>query len=246
MKRFCIALAIMLVGCAPPWMADTGVGNDLFRQGRLEEALARYEAVVASHPSPAASYNLGTALASLRRDDEALKRLDSAVTTADPAVAAPAQYNRGIVLFRMGDCEHARDAFAAALQLAPADQDASFNLGIVDRALAVAPGQPGAACKADRSTAGQPSESGDGTGREQVIGQGDPDSGGEDQPGGVSEQMRRLLAQLQQGAGNRATELNSDHPNMTLDEALRLLDEVRGGQGGFDELMRGSSGVIQP
>jgi len=231
-----LAGALVVLGCSPGWGAENRIANDLFRQGRLEEALAGYEALSVHQPSPEAAFNAGTALAGLRRDQAALQRLQSALDGAPPAVQAAAHYNRGIVLFRMGDCLRARDAFVAALQAEPDAQDARFNLEIVERELARPPGQPGGSCLADRVAGREPSAS-----------EGDGDSaetpGAPDQPApldprtALSQQMQDLLAQIQRPSGNRDTDLLSDHPNMSLEQALRLLEEVRGRQGSFESLL---------
>ena len=228
----------------PDWSADNRAANDLFRQGRLEEALAEFESVVARHPSAGASYNVGTALAGLRRDEAAVARLESALDAASPAVQAAAHYNRGIVLFRLGDCVGALEAFAATLQLEPADQDARFNLEVVQREMARGIDQPGGACLSELLAGRQPSAS-EGDGEETAgveLGQEEADAQNE----GLSQQMRDLLNQIQRGSGNRATDLLSQHPNMSLEEALRLLDEVRGRLGGFESLLHGGTGVVQP
>jgi tetratricopeptide (TPR) repeat protein len=228
--------AFLLVGCAPGWVAENRIANDLFRQGRFEEALARYEDVIADHPSAEAAFNAGTALAGLRRDQGALQRLQSAADGAPPSVQAAAHYNRGIVLFRMGDCPGSRDAFAAALQIEPEAADARFNLEVVEREMARPPGQQGSLCLADRAAGREPTpgdSQGDNT--EGSAAQGEP--GPVDPRSIPSQQMQDLLSTIQRPSGSRDTTLLSDHPNMTLEQALRLLEEVRGRQGTFESLL---------
>jgi len=228
----------MLVACGLDPNSDARAANDLFRQGRYEDAWSRYEAVLARNPAPEIAFNAGTALAALRRDQPALPRLEMALESPRTDVQAAAQYNRGYVLFRLGDCLRARDAFAAAVQLAPNDEDARFNLDVVLREIARGPGAPGSVCQADQSdgtpVASQPQdgdEDADGTEPNQAQQQNLPDN--------LSEQMRQLLSQLQQPrpGGDRTTQLDSDHPNMSREEALRLLEEARKRQGGFDTML---------
>jgi tetratricopeptide (TPR) repeat protein len=239
-KLFPLVAALLLMGCAPGWVAENRIANDLFRQGRLDEALTRYEAVIADHPSPEAAFNAGTALAGLRRDQGALQRLQSAVDGAPASVQAAAQYNRGIVFFRMGDCGRAREAFIAALQLEPDAQDARFNLDIVEREMLRPPGQQGGACLVEQ-VAGRDPSSGDSDGDDQ-----EDSSATSGQPVPVdprsipSQQMQDLLSSIQRPSGSRDTDLLSDHPNMTVEQAMRLLEEVRGRQGGFESLLHGT------
>jgi hypothetical protein len=188
------------------------------------------------------SFNAGTALAGLGRDSDAAWRLESALDGAAPEVQAAAHYNRGIVLFRLGDCARARGAFAAALALNAADEDARFNLAAVERELARG---PGGACQGERVAGAQSSSSSEGEGEEMPGGEPAAEAEEGDQLG-LSEPMRDLLTRLQQGSGNRATELQSDHPNMSPAEALRLLEEVRDRMGGFESVLHGASGVVQP
>lgn len=244
MRLLWALVAVVILGCVPEWSAENRAANELFRQGRFEEALARYEALRARYPSAEASYNAGTALAALGRDVDALVRLESALAGAAPMVQAADHYNRGIVLFRLGDCLRAREAFAAALQIEPADQDARFNLEVVERTLARGLDHPAGACLSERVAGSQPSAS-EGDGEEmpgEELGASETDA----QTDGLSQQMRDLLAQIQRGPGNRATDLLSQHPNMSLEEALRLLEEARGRLGGFESLLYGSSGAVQP
>ena len=229
--------AVALIACSLDSGADARGANDLFRQGRYEDAWSRYEAILARSPAPEIAYNAGTALAALRRDQPALPRLELALESPRTEVQAAAQYNRGYVLFRLGDCLRARDAFAAALQLAPNDEDARFNLDVVQREMARGPGAPGSVCLTEQAQAGDsaPGDSSDGdddaTGSEPSQTQNLPDN--------LSEQMRQLLNQLQQPrpGGDRTTQLDSDHPNMSRDEALRLLEEARRRQGGFESML---------
>jgi tetratricopeptide (TPR) repeat protein len=231
----------MAASCVTEWAAQNQAANELFSQGRFEEALAHYESLRARYPMAEISYNAGTTLAGLGRDSDAAWRLESSLEGASPAVQAAAHYNRGFVLFRLGDCARAREAFAAALAINAADEDARFNLGAVERELARG---PGGACLGERVAGAQASSSEEG-GEEMPGGEPGADAEQGDQPG-LSEPMRDLLTRLQQGSGNRATELQTDHPNMSIEEALQLLEEVRGRLGGFEAVLHGATGVVQP
>jgi tetratricopeptide (TPR) repeat protein len=245
MRLVWLLIALLLVSCAPDWGAENRAANDLFRQGRFDEAFARYEAVAARHPSTIITYNAGTALAGLRRDNAALDRLDAALEGASPAVQAAAHYNRGIVLFRLGDCAGAHGAFSTALLLQPGDADARFNLDVVERELARGPDPQGACRQGDQDGRGQSASQPD-AGGEEATGDSAGQTEAQDQRGVPSEQMRQLLAQLQQSSSTRATDLGSEHPDMSVEDALHLLEEVRKSQGGFESLVYGSSGIIRP
>lgn len=63
----------------------------------------------------------------------------AAVTATDPALAALASYDLGVVALETGDLPRARDAFLDALALEPEDVSARFNLEWVLEALARTP-----------------------------------------------------------------------------------------------------------
>jgi len=65
-----------------------------------------------------------------RGQQDAARRafLAAALTARDPAVAALAYYDLGVVALETGDYEEARDAFFDALALAPRDREARYNL----------------------------------------------------------------------------------------------------------------------
>ena len=87
----------------------------LLAAGRFEEGVQAYRSLIASNPdSPTLYLNLGYALEHLDRLDEALAALDRALELA-PELAL-ANYNRGVVLERLGDREGAIVAFRAAAQ----------------------------------------------------------------------------------------------------------------------------------
>lgn len=104
--------------------------NALWRAGRLEEAIRRYDATLRIRPDLAAAHNnRGNALKQLRRLDDALTSFDLAVR-CDPAFAG-GHYNRGNVLKELNRYEEALAAFDAALRLRPDFADAQVNRGNV-------------------------------------------------------------------------------------------------------------------
>ncbi len=99
----------------------------LARDGRLDDALARYDVALRKAPLlVAAWYNRGIDLMSAGRLEEALANFDRAIDLHPND--AQAHNNRGIAKARMGDLEGARADWQSALKLEPGMREAYDNL----------------------------------------------------------------------------------------------------------------------
>ena len=140
----------------------------------------------------------------------------------------------------MGRYEDARDAYREALRIEPTDRDAKFNLEIVQRILSGRPAQPGQQSGPGQGQAGSPNPGA----------QGPAQSG---QPNAASPQPGQSPGQPQEPTSDPT---NSTDPNaqpspelrpalddfrrgLTIDEALRVLDALRGEQRGVGQLLEG-------
>ncbi|MGI9170623.1 MAG: sulfotransferase, partial [Caulobacteraceae bacterium] len=125
------------------------------QEGRLDEAIADFEAALADAPGDASLLSaLGLCLARSGRYVEALARLDTALAL-EPGLAA-AHYNRGWALENSGDFSGARPAYERAVAIEPGHVTAIGALSslagragdwtgareIARRALAIDPEQP--------------------------------------------------------------------------------------------------------
>jgi hypothetical protein len=176
---------------AGPVMAQTPPG-DQSRAGDSER-VARYRATVERRDRPVDSYNLGTALLLDDRPAEAREPLQRADGSARERVRVYGQYNLGVASGLVGRAEGAPDAQRSALLAArqafrqvlrdvPADEDARWNLELIEKWLE----------EAEESSGGQeggeqpPSQAG-GQGAEQG------DSGGSQQRPLTHEEAAALL-----------------------------------------------------
>jgi tetratricopeptide (TPR) repeat protein len=101
----------------------------LHRAGRVSEALAEYDSVLATRPDNPDALNLsGVALFQLGDAAGAEKRLRRAVERAPDH--AEAFGNLGIVLKARGRRDEAESAYARAVAIEPSNANALFNLGI--------------------------------------------------------------------------------------------------------------------
>lgn len=106
-----------------------------------DEEIARLEAALRDAPGDATQL-IALGVARLERGDAAAGRraLREATATADaPGLAALAHYDLGVAALEAGALEEAREAFFAALALAPDDDEARFNLAWTLEALRNAP-----------------------------------------------------------------------------------------------------------
>jgi protein O-mannosyl-transferase len=118
-------------------LAESNLANDLFQQGRLDEAITHAEAAIAIQPDyPDAENCLGMALLQTGRLDEAMSHFQSALKM-NPDFAS-AHNNYGMALFQNGRLDEAIPQFQAALEAQPDMADAHNNLG----AALVQKGQP--------------------------------------------------------------------------------------------------------
>ncbi|HZK98458.1 MAG TPA: sulfotransferase [Caulobacteraceae bacterium] len=100
------------------------------REGRLDQAIADFEAVLADAPGDFATLNaLGLCLARIGRPAEGLDRLDMAI--AINPTFAPAHFNRGWTLESLGDLGAAKAAYARALTIDPAHAQALGGLAVL-------------------------------------------------------------------------------------------------------------------
>ncbi len=108
-------------------------GRDLRQAGRLPEALAAFDALLARAPRAAAPRALrGLTLCNLDRFDEGLADLREAIAL-EPRNAA-FRCDLGLVLFALDAVRESEAELRRALMLAPGDPDALTNLALVLRA----------------------------------------------------------------------------------------------------------------
>jgi tetratricopeptide (TPR) repeat protein len=122
-------LAIPSAATAESSGAKNKEGNQLFAQGKYQEAEKAYLEAQANMPGrPELSYNLGNALIKQNKYDQALGALRQAVSQGNKGLQANGWYNVGNALYDMGNFRDSAQAYIQALRLNPADHDAKHNL----------------------------------------------------------------------------------------------------------------------
>lgn len=113
---------------------QTEEANRLLSDGRVPEALTRYEAALAALPNePGAHFNRGVALYAAGRHEEAQREFLRAAEAKDAALKAAALYNMGNAFYRMGKYSEAAQAYTRSLAIDPRDVRAKWNLELALR-----------------------------------------------------------------------------------------------------------------
>jgi tetratricopeptide (TPR) repeat protein len=111
------------------YLAHNNLGNDLARQGRIDEAMAHFTEALRIKPDYGFAHsNLGNALKNRGRVDEAIAQYSEALRL-EPG-NADAHNNLGIALADQGKIDAAMAQYIEALRIKPAYADAHNNLGI--------------------------------------------------------------------------------------------------------------------
>jgi protein O-mannosyl-transferase len=126
-------------------VAHNGLGHELFRQGKVDEAIRECEDAVRIDPRYDPAYsNLGRFFAEKRDYAAAITNLETAISLS-PRDTKP-RNNLGNVFYLQGRYPEAKAQFTEALRLDPGHTDALNNLGLVCEKL----GQPGEAIRSFR------------------------------------------------------------------------------------------------
>ena len=233
--------AIWGIACGDAALSNE-TANGLFAMGDYSGALAEYRDLQLNLPdSPQLGVNTANALHKLAEYQRALPEYGKAIDGKDLALRAIAQYDRGNTLFRMGRYEDARDAYREALRIDPTDRDAKFNLEIVQRVLSGRPAQPGQQSGPGQGQSGSPNPGAQGPGQS-----GQPSASGPPQPGQNTGQPQEPTSDPTNSSDPNSEPVPALRPalddfrrGLTIDEALRVLDALRGEQRGVGQLLEG-------
>ncbi len=229
------------IGCGDAAISNE-TANGLFAAGDYRGALNVYRDIQQSMPdSPELAINAANALHMLKEHSRALPEYARAIDGAEPKLRAIAQYDRGNTLFRLGRLAEARDAYKEALRLDPADRDAKFNLELISRILApTSSTSTGQQAGTGQSQGQNPGTQGQGAGQS-----GAPRPGGSPQPGQQSgdTQANGDPTDSRTPTGSPPPDLrpalDQFRKGLTIDDAIRLLDALRGDQRGIGQLLEG-------
>ncbi|MFN0152576.1 MAG: tetratricopeptide repeat protein [bacterium] len=115
-------------------MPPANLGNSLAKEGRYEEAIARYNEAFAIEPdTDFALYGIAVVYGDLGRHAEAVDAFRKYI--AKNPYSAQAYYSLGNTYFEMGRPDTALMAFEAAVRLEPYYAEAHFNMGAVRHGL---------------------------------------------------------------------------------------------------------------
>ena len=230
------AVLLLVVACGPadPVADEVDSANQLFLHDPAG-AVTRYRDLVTRRPNtPEISIDLGNALAALGEHQKALVEYGRGIDNAKGTTRSIAFYDRATSLFRLGRILEARASYVEALRLDSTNRDAKFNIEVIDKILGLlAPQVPNAT--------GRPAQT-------------SPQPGGTQQPRGTPAASAPTgsgipTASLQPGAVGPTgatppesvqTALTDFRRDLTVDEALRLLDALRGEQRGLPALLEGT------
>jgi tetratricopeptide (TPR) repeat protein len=222
------------VACGPtdPLAGELDAANQMYLHDPAG-ALARYRDLQSRRPtSPEITIDLANTLAKLGDHDAALVQYGRAIDNAKGTTRAIAFYDRATSLFRQGRILDARAAYVEALRLDPTDRDAKFNIEVIDRILdLVRPqvqnpaSQPPAGRTPPPGQSQQPGGSAGPTGSGQPAGTPPPGASGP-QASGPPQSVQSALTDFRR--------------DLTVEEALQLLDALRSEQRGLDGLIEGT------
>ena len=230
------ALLLLVVACGPadPIADEVDAANQLFLRDPAG-AVTRYRDLQTRRPTaPEISIDLGNAVAALGEHDRALVEYGRGIDGAKGTTRSIAFYDRATSLFRLGRILDARAAYVEALRLDSNDRDAKFNIEIIDRILGLLrpqvpdptgkPAQRTPAPGGSQGPGGTPAATG-------PTGSGIPTA--TLPPGAVGSTGAAQPESVQ-------TALTDFRRDLTVGEALRLLDALRGEQRGLPALLEGT------
>jgi Ca-activated chloride channel family protein len=227
--------ALWAVACGDASLSNEKA-NALFAAGDYQGALVTYRDLQQELPnSPELAVNIANVLHKLAEYPRALPEYGKAIAGRDLKLRAIAQYDRGNTLFRMGRYEDARDAYREVLRVDPSDRDAKFNLEIVQRVLSGRPGQPG-----QNQGPGQPGSPSPGAPGQSGQPSGSPLPGhNPGQPQEPASDPTNSTDPNAQPSPELRPALDEFRRGLTIDQALRVLDALRGEQRGVGQLLEG-------
>jgi len=230
------AVLLLVVACGPadPIADEVDAANQLFLRDPAG-AVTRYRDLQSRRPvAPEISIDLGNALAALGAHDRALVEYGRGIDGAKGTTRSIAFYDRATSLFRLGRILDARAAYVEALRLDSNDRDAKFNIEVIDRILSLLapqvpnatgkPGQPTSPPTGSQRPGGTPAAT-------TPTGSGVPTA--TLPPGAVGSTGAAQPESVQ-------TALTDFRRDLTVQEALRLLDALRGEQRGLPALLEGT------
>ena len=152
MRFFLLAIVIVL---SPQWSwaaskaADVKQGNLLYNQQKYPQALEKYNHALDKAPdSSIINFDAGTALYKKGEYDQAIPYFEKSLLSDEPQFQAKGHYNLGSALYNSGKMkesvqadttvklwEGSKSHLEKSLKLNPTDQDAQFNLEVVQREL---------------------------------------------------------------------------------------------------------------
>ncbi len=124
-------LVLLMIGFALPDSIRGKVkkGNDLFAQGKYEEALAAYQDALLDDPlNEIALFDQGDAYYKMKKYKEAIEAYQKVVGSKNLQLSAKAFYNIGNAYFQQNKLKESIEAYKKALELNPNDRDAKYNL----------------------------------------------------------------------------------------------------------------------
>jgi tetratricopeptide (TPR) repeat protein len=229
---------IVLVACgSDPLVAQVDEANAQFARGDVRAALTKYRDLQLQRPGvPELAVNVGNALQELGDIGRSLTSYQQALDGAKGKTRAAAYYDRGNALFHLGRLDDARAAYVDALKVDPTDHDAKFNIEVIDKLLAQLRPQQQQNPQGQPQQQPSPPPPGPGQSQQPQTGQqGQPQPGGQPQ-GGPSPSDNRAGASSPPTVNQALTDFRKD---LGLDEALRLLDALRGEQRGIEGFIEG-------
>lgn len=231
-------LAIAVTACASSLFERNEEANQLLRAGHHPEALAIYRELQLARPDlPELDYNAGNVLYLMQSPRRAVRDLEKALLSEDIERKADVYYNLGNALARSGNLEQAREAYKEALKRSPGDMDSKFNLEVVNRLLrAQAPPPPpaGSDQEGQESPPDTPPSASPAPNTEPPGGQ---------PPPGRPQGTNRSEGQPEDDVQSLLREAG---PEMSIEDALRLLDALRSRQRGVEGIQFGAQTGRRP
>jgi Ca-activated chloride channel homolog len=231
-----VATILLVAGCGPtdPLAEEVDNANQVFLHDPAG-AVTRYRDLQARRPtSPEISIDLGNALAKLGDHDRALVEYGRGIEQAKGTTRAIGFYDRATSLFRMGRVLEARAAYVEALRIDPNDRDAKFNIEVIDKIIELVRPQvpnPTSPPSQNGPTPGQQLPGGS-PGASGPAGSGAP--AGSPPPGATGPTGAQGQPDTVQ---NALTDFRRD---LTVEDALKLLDALKGEQRGLPALLEGN------